>query len=898
MPTARAAPQPAGGRGRWRPSPWARLLAGAEPGTLSLVGEQIVLTTDATVAVPAADRARVRLERDGRWWTVTLPGARALRGLSPAAMRRFRAAWDQATARVDAADANERVELWWSDFRAALADTWQRRLWLTEEMILAWEQVRDAALTELSAPARAELSRLAQGEAWYAARTPHVVRQRIEAQNAALLDAEVASHRAFFDTVEKSPLTEEQARAVVCFDNRVLLVASAGSGKTSTIVAKAGWTIRRGIARPEQILLLAYNADAAAEMAERLETRLRAAGIDPDGVVAQTFHAFGLRVLGEATGRKPRLGAELDADGGLIFLQKIVDALKESVEGFAAKWWLLQNVLGVPIDDDDGLELDEDGIRADFVTLNGDVVKSAGERAVANWLIQCGIDVLYEYPYQVDVADARHSQYHPDFYYPEADVWHEHWAFVDGDEVPPGFAGYLESRAWKKALHAQHGTRLIETSAAQLSDGTLFESLDAQLRAHGIHPDFDPSRTGRGEPILSDRDMLTLFRTFLSHAKSNRLDEASLRARMRRTKLGVPVWRERLFLELYLPIREEWDRRLAANGEVDFDDMLNAATDAIEAGSWVSPYRVVLVDEFQDVSRARSRMVNALVATPGRFLFAVGDDWQSIYRFSGSDISAMTQFEQTFGRGQVLRLERTFRNGQELSSIAGDFVMQNPAQLTKTVRSSLSYPSPVSLTRVADSRLHTRRAIADRLHVLDSQVRAGERETVKVLGRYRQGQEHLPPLRYRNLDVSFQTIHASKGLEADHVIIIGLDRRSFPSVKQDDPILRMAMPDAETFRYAEERRLFYVALTRARKSVHLIARSGRESEFVVELIRQGGIVMAGTTEAPPPDPCPKCSRGLLVQKKGRYGLFMSCSRYPACDGKVRQPPASSNRNLP
>src|SRR5690606_2430918 len=115
------------------------------------------------------------------------------------------------------------------------------------------------------------------------------------------------------------------------------------------------------------------------------------------------------------------------------------------------------------------------------------------------------------------------SQYRPDFYYPAAGVWHEHWAFVDGETVPPSFDGYLESRAWKKELHAQHGTPLIETSASQLSDGTLFDSLDAQLRAHGIVPEFDPSRTGSGEPLLSDREILTLFRTFLTHAKSNRL---------------------------------------------------------------------------------------------------------------------------------------------------------------------------------------------------------------------------------------------------------------------------------------------------------------------------------------------------------------------------------------
>src|SRR5690606_39001443 len=127
------------------------------------------------------------------------------------------------------------------------------------------------------------------------------------------------------------------------------------------------------------------------------------------------------------------------------------DDLKSKSQEFATKWWLMQNVLGVPLDDEQALDpdsYDRDSRRTGFHTLDGDVVKSAGERAIANWLIQCGVDVTYELAYSVDVADAQHSQYHPDFYYPAADVWHEHWAFVDGDDVPPSFEGYLESRAW------------------------------------------------------------------------------------------------------------------------------------------------------------------------------------------------------------------------------------------------------------------------------------------------------------------------------------------------------------------------------------------------------------------------------------------------------------------
>ena len=881
--------------GEWRPSFWARLLGRRGGGSLRVDSAQIIVTgREGQATISALQHPEVQVARVGRWWQVSL-GVASVRGLTDKAIREYRDVLDLVVADHDAEIANQGLAAWWAGLQTALGAARGERRWFAEEAITEWDRRRSTALPSgLSTPAVAALARLTDSAAWDAVRSSNFVRDRARMQNEALIDMQLRDQKAFFDSIEKTPLTEEQARAVVCFDNRVLLVASAGSGKTSTIVAKAGWTVRQGIARPEEILLLVFNSAAAKEMAERLDARLANAGVPSSGVEAQTFHAFGLRVIGEATGRKPRLAAGLDADHGLGVLAKVVADLKGSSQEFAAKWWVMQNVLGIPLDDEEDLDpdaYDSQARRIGFRTLDGDVVRSAGERAIANWLIQCGIDVLYEYPYEHDVADAQHSQYHPDFYYPEADVWHEHWAFVDGETVPSSFAGYLEDRAWKKALHAERGTKLIETSASQFADGTLFGSLDAQLRSHGITPDFDPHRPGKGQPLLTDREMLNLFRTFLTHAKSNRLDDQALRARVRKNRIGVANWRETTFLDLFAALRTEWDRRLKAANEVDFDDMLNDAIDLIESGRWSSPYRVVLVDEFQDASHARARMVSALVSKPDRYLFAVGDDWQSIYRFAGADIAAMTRFEETFGRGHVLKLERTFRNSQELSTIAGDFVMKNPAQIRKTVRSATSLSAPVALIR-AEMDAAVTAAVADRLTTIQSGLAPGARASVKVLGRYRNAAELMPARRYARLDVSFQTIHASKGLEADHVIVVGMDRGGFPSIKEDDPLLRLAMPDTDPFPYAEERRLFYVALTRARQSVLLIARSGRESEFVTELIQQGAIQQSDArTSAPAGIVCTKCGNGLMVERKGRYGAFLACNRFPACDGKMKLPAA-------
>ena len=156
--------------------------------------------------------------------------------------------------------------------------------------------------------------------------------------NEAVMAAELSSRRGFFDTIEKTPLTDEQARAVVCFDNRVQVLAAAGSGKTSVMVARAAYAVSRGFVPAERILLLAFNRSAAAELQERVDARFAAAGIDSSGVRASTFHSFGLDVIGRATGEKPRPAPWLDEGGDQQMVERIVDQLRDSSETFRYQW--------------------------------------------------------------------------------------------------------------------------------------------------------------------------------------------------------------------------------------------------------------------------------------------------------------------------------------------------------------------------------------------------------------------------------------------------------------------------------------------------------------------------------------------------------------------------------
>jgi len=364
----------------------------------------------------------------------------------------------------------------------------------------------------------------------------------------------------------------------------------------------------------------------------------------------------------------------------------------------------------------------------------------------------------------------------------------------------------------------------------------------------------------------------------------------------RALRTGHVRYRDAAFLTLFAAMRTEWESRLAAEDLIDFEDMLNLSAEHLEAGRWQSPYELVMVDEFQDASRARARLVKALVVGPGRHLFAVGDDWQSINRFAGSDLSVMTQFEQQFGASEMLRLERTFRFPQSIADVSSRFVLKNPAQLTKTVVSaSVELPPTIGIVSV-DKEEAVASAILYRLKTLRRLVLSGavppadgRKLTVLVIGRYRHQSDYVVRSRELEdcLDVRFMTVHASKGAEADYIVIPGMvsGRWGFPSTIPDDPVLRLAMPGAEDFPRAEERRLFYVAMTRARRSVLLVTIDKRESPFLMELIRDFGLTRTNAIgESLESIVCPRCGRAFMMRRNSKRGPFYGCRRYPRCKG--------------
>ncbi|NKX52475.1 DNA helicase UvrD, partial [Arthrobacter deserti] len=202
-------------------------------------------------------------------------------------------------------------------------------------------------------------------------------------------------------------------------------------------------------------------------------------GLPAGNIAAQTFHSFGLEVIGQATGRKPALAPWLESGRDHEHLMKIVDELRNTDPGFRRAWDFYRLVLGRARPEFGQEETDPEARDprtqgSGFRTLQGEVDRSQGERIIADWLFYHGVRYVYEARYEHDTADAAHRQYTPDFYYPDINAYHEHLALDQDGHPPASFEGYLEGVRWKRDLHRRHGTTLLETTMAGVWDGTAF----------------------------------------------------------------------------------------------------------------------------------------------------------------------------------------------------------------------------------------------------------------------------------------------------------------------------------------------------------------------------------------------------------------------------------------
>lgn len=696
-----------------------------------------------------------------------------------------------------------------------------------------------------------------------------------------------------FDTVESMPLTESQRRACIIDEDNNLVLAGAGTGKTSTTMGRVAFLIKTGQAKPDDILLLAFGNKAAEEMRDRLERKLGIAG-----VTASTFHALGQRIIGQVEGRKPAMSPLSDDEKAkLNFVQREFDFLqtlpeyREQLLIYFERWLYPEKN---PFDFSSLGEyyryLEDNDIR----TFKGEKVKGYSECIIANFFYRMGIEYEYETAYPGSPLSVEFRVYTPDFYLPEYKIYLEHFGIDRNGKT----ASYIDNKKyhdgilWKRNLHQENETTLIETFHYEQQEGVLLSSLEEKLKEKGVV--FNPIPAEDLLDQLKEFGTISAFAKILCNLltlfKAAHLSATELEEKINRSSCPQQL---RAALNLLNPILSKYDMELKARNQIDFEDMIGKAISYVEGTNFVGQWKYILVDEFQDISRPRAKLVRALKNQRKDIsLFCVGDDWQSIYRFAGSDIELTSKFREYFGPTETSALDKTFRFNSSINAIASRFVMQNPGQLKKTMQSHVAALSPaVSLYKTEEDPKHVLAHVLARI----SQI-ANSGASVYFLSRFKFDlPDNLDDLaeQFPNLSLKTDSIHSSKGKEADFVVMLGLGQglHGMPSEKMSHPLIEALLPSLEDYPHAEERRLFYVALTRAKQRVYLIANMVSASSFVKELIKgkyeieEDEFNCSIDQENALGLVCPSCQHGSLVRRLNTATLngFMGCSNYPRCN---------------
>lgn len=303
-------------------------------------------------------------------------------------------------------------------------------------------------------------------------------------------------------------------------------------------------------------------------------------------------------------------------------------------------------------------------------------------------------------------------------------------------------------------------------------------------------------------------------------------------------------YRMRAFLIITYYVYYFYQNELVSRNEIDFSDMISRATRVVSDCGYGKRVRYIIIDEFQDTSLVRFNLIRALLLATGASLLVVGDDFQSIYRFTGCDLDLFLNFNDMYQDSKVLKILNTYRNSQELIDIAGGFVMKNKNQLVKELRSDKRCDFPL---RFVYYRNFVRSFILLIEHIFSSTSKS-----IMVLGRNNFDVNVLlnsnkffmngTSLVYKDnpdIKMTYLTVHRSKGLEDDYVIVINMrdDKLGFPNKIKDDKVLRHVSCKGDDYLYAEERRLFYVAITRTKNITYLMTSGDSESVFVREIKR-------------------------------------------------------------
>jgi len=770
----------------------------------------------------------------------------------------------------------------------------------------------------------------------------------IDEQNERFIQLKMVQEKDYLNDILKPcdpniKLDDDQRRVVLTDEDYCLVVAGAGAGKTTTVAAKVRYLVEKQHIDPKQILVISFTNKAVDELRQRIVKEL-----DIDCPVA-TFHSTGNAILHKQSPEKLNivdslklyyviqdyfresvLKNESTVNNLVLFFASYFDAPYEGSDLNAFFNNLAKSnfsTMRSEFDDFQRQVIDTRTKKA--VTIQSEVMRSNQEVEIANFLYLNSLDYEYEPLYKYDILYAR-KPYTPDFIVTQGDkvAYIEHFGITEDGRNNRYSQDQLDS--YKKAirdkilLHRQHGTTLIYTFSSYNDRRSITEHLRESLENNGFVLSPRSNKEVMEKLVTSEenryiRKLVNLIVRFITNFKINGYTEDDFN----RLYHSVQNVRTRLFLNICNDCYLEYQRYLKENNALDFQDMINDSARILRETAEMKQkldFKYIIVDEYQDISRQRFDLVTELHNVTDAKIIAVGDDWQSIYAFSGSDITLFTKFAENMGYAKLLKIVRTYRNSQEVIDIAGNFIQRNPSQIQKELISNKNITDPVIIytydstrkDRNGDKRSGANYAIAHAIEVaLEQIIQYNNAEgkpfnsSILLIGRFGFDGDRLEKsglfeyvnygnkirsVKYPKLNITFMTAHASKGLGYDNVIVVNgrNETYGFPAKIEDDPVLSLVIKSDNSIDYAEERRLFYVAMTRTKNRVFFIAPEQNPSEFLLELKRDyKNVVLRGEWNDDPVQisnnkkVCPMCGYPLQLRYKNAYGLRLYlCTNEP------------------
>ena len=766
--------------------------------------------------------------------------------------------------------------------------------------------------------------------------------------NAAFIHDHLASEQTYLDKIlyEVDPnimLDKEQREVVLSDEDYTLIIAGAGAGKTTTVAAKVRYLVEKKHIDPKQILVISFTNKAVGELKERINSGL----LIPCPIT--TFHSAGYAILRKQDDEKKKIVG----DGFLYncvnnYLKGKILTQPELVDKLIM---FFGSYFDAPYEGDDINLFFNYIAKADFSTLKSNVneynaqiidrrthkittitneiLRSVQEVKIANFLYLNQIDYAYEEIYPYHILKAK-KPYTPDFCIRQGNkvAYIEHFGITESGRH--SFYSVEELNRYKQeiqdkiALHKKHGSKLIYTFS-QYNDGRDFlVHLREQLEQNGFVLNRRPSEEVFTKLVNTEENkyivkLVKIICTFIVNFKTNgyTLDDFY---RFERMNSNV---RTKLFFDICKACYLEYQKRLSEESAIDFEDMINDSARILRekqiSGEQLD-FKYIIVDEYQDISRQRFDLTRELSKICKAKIIAVGDDWQSIYAFSGSDITLFTHFCSIMGYGQELKITKTYRNAQEVIDIAGNFIQRNESQIKKSLISPKHIQKPVVIQTYSEEYdkkevqgkggkyYHLGKQVEGLIgKILEQNKREGKsiNSSILLIGRfnfdarnlcfskdfvYDENNGKIFSKKYPKAKLEFLTAHSSKGLGYDNVIIVNARNEiyGFPSKIDDDPVMKYVVKDDTSIEYAEERRLFYVAMTRTKNRVFIVTPENHPSEFILELIKDypnitvnGSLNQEVETNVGMMKKCPICGYPLQLRYKKNYGLRLwMCSNEP------------------